>query len=130
LANPGGHHAASSRTPNQNSKVLLLLQLAYDFTQTWHEPRKHLVVIWWIEFLNFRLVFCRTAKNRLISRFSLFKVLLLLGNISECSINMGKEGEICFCYFDELKFWNVLFNSRESHFSNRKWKLENKSRGI
>jgi hypothetical protein len=75
-----------------------------------------MIVIRWFRFLNFRLVFSRTAKTRLISRFSLFKVLLL-GYNSECSINQGKEGEICFCYFDGLDLSNFLFNSRESNFS-------------
>jgi hypothetical protein len=46
----------------------------------------------------------RTAKNRLISRFSLFKIYLPLGYISECSINLGKDGEICFCNYDGAEF--------------------------
>jgi hypothetical protein len=41
LANPGDHHAASFRTPNRIFKLLLLLELAYDLTQTLHQPRKH-----------------------------------------------------------------------------------------
>jgi hypothetical protein len=32
LADPGDHHAANSRTPNQNFKIYLLLELTYDFT--------------------------------------------------------------------------------------------------
>ena len=39
MADAGDHHAASSRTPKQNFKVLLL-ELAYDLTQIWHEPKK------------------------------------------------------------------------------------------
>jgi hypothetical protein len=83
--------------------------------------------IWWSGLLNFQLVFSRTAKNRLISRFSLFKVLLLLGYISECSINLRKDEEICFCYFDEAEFWNFLLNSRKSHFSKPEVKTRKKT---
>jgi hypothetical protein len=42
LADPGDHHAASSRILNRIFKLLLLLELAYDLTQTWQKPRKHL----------------------------------------------------------------------------------------
>jgi hypothetical protein len=66
---------------------------------------------------EFPTSFPRTAKNRLISRFLLFKIYLLLGYISECSINLRKDGEICICYFDGAEFKNVLLKSRESHFS-------------
>jgi hypothetical protein len=41
LTDPADHHAASSRTPNQISKLLLLLVLAYDLNRTCHQPRKH-----------------------------------------------------------------------------------------
>jgi hypothetical protein len=42
LADPGDHHEANSRTPDRNFKIDLLLEVAYDLTQTGHEPRKHL----------------------------------------------------------------------------------------
>jgi hypothetical protein len=79
-----------------------------------------------IRFFNFELVFSRTDKNRLISSFSLIKVLLLLGYISECSINLEKKRKICCGWIGKLDFWNFLFNSRESHFN----KSEVKTRKI
>jgi hypothetical protein len=36
LVDPDDHHAASSRAPNRIFKLLLLIELAYDLTQTWH----------------------------------------------------------------------------------------------
>jgi hypothetical protein len=82
-----------------------------------------MVVIWWWDFLNFQLVFSRTAKNRLISSFSLFKIYLLLDYISECSINLGKDGEICFCYFDGAEFKIFCWILENLILVNRKWKL-------
>ena len=80
--------------------------------------------------MNFRWVFSRTAKNRRISNFSLFKVLLLLGYISECNTNLRKKENMFFCYIDGLDFWNFSLILENRILVNWKWKLENKSRRI
>ena len=110
----------------------LLLELAYDSAQTLHKPRK-----WncsWLRgstFLNFGLVSSRTTKNRLISGFSLFKSDLLLGLISECSINWTKEGKI---YLGDLRgsrffiFFRWILENRL--LVNRKWKSQIKCSAI
>jgi hypothetical protein len=66
--------------------------------------------------LSFGILFFRTVKNRLISKFSLFKSLRILGYISECSINWIKDRKICFRFFGGTEFWKFLLNSRKSHF--------------